>query len=123
MSPQRGDRMKEQKNPTEQSDAFSGPAAESSSDKEQPSKLGPEVDTFVDELVKIGQSSDFVSDPGGMFDGNGCHKRVREIGMQLYKRGGTHLMQAVWYRVTAVLGQERGRSLEIAWGFIGDWWP
>ncbi len=114
--------MKEQKaNPkAEQSDALSGSPVENS-DRKHPQLA--EVDRFVDELMGIGQTSDFVSDPGGNFDHNGCHKRAREIGMQLNKMGGTHLMQVVWHRVTAALGPERGRSLEIAWGFIGDWWP
>ena len=101
-------------------------AEQSTLDPEDNTPLCPdavEIDAFVNELVHIGQNEDFVSDPGGVFDHNGCHKRAREIGMYVSERGGIHLMQTVWYRVTAVLGPERGRSLEIAWGFIGDWWP
>ena len=82
-----------------------------------------DVDSLVDELISIGQTSGFISDPGGEYDKNGCHKRTREIGNLFNKVGNTPLMQAVWYRVAAVLGSEGGNSLEIAWGFIGDWWP
>jgi hypothetical protein len=114
--------MKEQKANPKAEQSISGSHVKNP-DRNQLYPDAVEIDTLVDELVHIGQTSDFVSDPGGAFDHNGCHKRAREIGMHVNKMGGAHVMQAVWYRVTAVLGPERGRSLEIAWGFIGDWWP
>jgi hypothetical protein len=83
--------------------------------------LGTDADDLVIELIAIGQNSDFVSDPGGIFNKNGQHKRAREIGATLNVMGGFKLMQAAYYRVTATLGPTRARSLEFAWAYIGDW--
>lgn len=85
--------------------------------------LGPDVDVLIAELVEIGRTCGFISAPGGNFDDNGYHIRTRQIGMQLDKIGGMELMQAAYYRVVAILGPVAGRSLEIAWGYIGNWWP
>lgn len=85
--------------------------------------LGPEVDALVAQLIEIGQTCDFVSDSGDNFDGNGYHIRAREIGIRLNEIGGMELMQTVCYRVVAILGPGLGRSLEVAWGYIGNWQP
>lgn len=85
--------------------------------------LGPEIDELITELVEIGRISDFISISGGSFDDNGYHIRARQIGVQLNKIGGIELMQAAYYRVAAVLGPVVSRSLEVAWGYIGDWRP
>lgn len=83
--------------------------------------LGPDIDDLVTELIGIGQESDFISDPGGIFNRNGQHARAREIGATLNIMGGIKLMQAAYYRVSATLGPTRARSLEFAWAYIGDW--
>jgi hypothetical protein len=85
--------------------------------------LGPEVDSLVAQLVEIGQAYDYISGSGDNFDGNGYHIRAREIGMRLNEVGGMELMQTVHYKVVAILGPRLGRSLEVAWGYIGDWQP
>lgn len=85
--------------------------------------LGPEIDELIIELVEIGRINDFISIPGGNFDGNGYHRGARQIGVRLNQIGGIELMQAAYYRVAAVLGPVAGRSLEVAWGYIGDWRP
>lgn len=84
--------------------------------------LGPEVDALVAELIEIGRNEDFLSmQTGGNFNEYGKHIRTREIGARLNEMGGIRLMQAAWYRVRAILGAGHGRSLEVAWGNIGDW--
>lgn len=83
--------------------------------------LGIDADALVTELIEIGQKSDFISDPGGIFNRNGQHMRTREIGVTLNTMGGIKLMQEAYYRVLAALGPPRARSLEFAWAYIGDW--
>ncbi|MGD2247936.1 MAG: hypothetical protein PVF58_05985 [Candidatus Methanofastidiosia archaeon] len=85
--------------------------------------LEPGVSALIDELVEIGKTCGFISTPGGNFNGNGHHIRTREIGMQLDNMGGMELMQVAYYTVARVLGPVAGRSLEVAWGYIGNWWP
>ena len=85
--------------------------------------LGPDVDPLLEELMEIGRICDFVSDSGGDFNEHGQHIRTREIGVTLNRIGGMELMQAVYYRILAVLGLTRARSLEFAWGHIGHWLP
>jgi hypothetical protein len=85
--------------------------------------LGTEADSLVTELIEIGRTCDFVSDSGDSYDGNGYHKRAREIGIRLNEIGGMELMLSVYCRVVAKLGPGLGRSLEVAWGYIGGWWP
>jgi hypothetical protein len=85
--------------------------------------LGPEADPLVEELIEIGQTYTFISDPGGNFNKNGQHIRTREIGDTLDRMGGIELMQAAYYRILAVLGLTCARSLECAWGHIGEWLP
>lgn len=85
--------------------------------------LGPEIDPLVAELVEIGRNCDFFSNPGGSFDNKGYNIRAREIGTRLNEIGGIELMQLVYYRAMAILGPGFGRSLEVAWEYIGDWWP
>ena len=85
--------------------------------------LGPDADVLVAELVEIGRTCGFISTPGGNFDDSGHHIRARQIGVQLDKIGGMELMQAAYYRIVAILGAAVGRSLEVAWGYIGNWWP
>ncbi|KYK37353.1 MAG: hypothetical protein AYK18_10190 [Theionarchaea archaeon DG-70] len=85
--------------------------------------LGPDVDVLVTELVEIGRTCGFISTPGGNFDDNGYHIRARQIGILLDKIGGMELMQAAYYRIVAILGPVAGRTLEVAWGYIGNWWP
>jgi hypothetical protein len=85
--------------------------------------LGPEVDRLVAELMQIGRTDGYLSmQPGGKFNENCRHIRAREIGEALNKRGGMDLMQAAYYRVRAALPDE-ARSLESAWGYIGEWLP
>ena len=85
--------------------------------------LGPEADPLVEELIEIGQTYNFISDPGGNFNRKGYHIRTREIGETLDRMGGIELMQAAYYRILASLGLTYARALECAWGHIGEWLP
>ncbi len=85
--------------------------------------LKREADPLVKELIVIGQTYDFISDPGSNFNKNGQHIRAREIGDILDRIGGIELMQAAYYRILAVLGLTCARALEYEWGHIGEWLP
>ena len=85
--------------------------------------LCPEADPLLEELMKIGQTCDFISDPGGNYNENGQHRRAREIGITLNRIGGIELMQAIYYRISVGLSPARARSLEFAWSYIGHWLP
>lgn len=85
--------------------------------------LGPDADSLVEELIEIGQTYNFISDPGGNFNKKGQHIRTREIGETLDRMGGIELMQAAYYRILASLGLTYARALECAWGHIGEWLP
>ncbi len=85
--------------------------------------LGPEADSLVEELIEIGQTYNFISDPSGNFNKKGQHIRTREIGETLDRMGGIELMQAAYYRILASLGLTYARALECAWGHIGEWLP
>ena len=85
--------------------------------------LGAEADQLIAELIRIGRSDGYLSmNHGGKFGKDGKHVRAREIGEALNKRGGMELMQAAYYRVRATI-PEKARSLESAWGHIGEWLP
>ena len=98
-------------------------------DAHEGKSLGADVDLLVAELIQIGRTDGYLSEvwkpdrdtgKNGNFNGQYKHPRAREIGEDLYKRGGMHLMEAAYYRVRAALPRE-ARSLEIAFGGIGSW--
>ncbi|MEK7652976.1 MAG: hypothetical protein AAB358_00620 [Patescibacteria group bacterium] len=85
--------------------------------------LGPDIDRLVTELIQIGETDGYLSmTQGGKFNKDCVHIRAHEIGESLNKRGGIDLMQAVHYRIRVAL-PGKARSLERAWGYIGEWLP
>jgi hypothetical protein len=78
---------------------------------------------FVLELVEIGKTDGFLSQPAeGKFDENRKHIRARQIGQILNEKGGMPYMQTVFARFSKILPGE-ARELEVCWGYIGEWLP
>lgn len=88
------------------------------------SRLRPEVDRLINELLKIGKQDDFLSErPGGPFNGDCHHRRAREIGKRLNDIGGLELMMAVRRGVKAKIGMNLASHLDYCWRDIGKWMP
>ncbi|HEX9019022.1 MAG TPA: hypothetical protein VF806_07535 [Anaerolineaceae bacterium] len=80
------------------------------------------VERMIDELIRIGQTDDFLSErPGGGFNRDSRHIRAREIGKRLDEIGGMDLMQYANRRVRRKLGKNLSWHLEAAWKDIGQW--
>lgn len=89
-----------------------------------PAALKPEVDRMVEDLVRIGQTEDFLSErPGGTFNAQSRHIRAREIGQRLNEIGGFELMESIYKRVKKRLGAQVADHLSYAWAEIGKWVP
>ncbi|MHB0923458.1 MAG: hypothetical protein ACYC6H_06935 [Bellilinea sp.] len=89
-----------------------------------PSELKPEVDRMVQDLIRIGQTEDFLSErPGGSFNAQSRHIRAREIGKRLNEIGGFELMEKIYKRVRKQLGAQVATHLSYAWAEIGKWVP
>ena len=80
------------------------------------------VDQLINELLKIGETEDFLSEyPGGPFNRRCRHIRAREIGKQLDQLGGFALMDFVYDRVRRKLGNQLADHLDFAWFDVGHW--
>lgn len=89
-----------------------------------PSNLKPEVNRMVEELIRIGESDDFLSErPGGFFNAQCRHIRSREIGQRLNEIGGYALMEKIHKRVQKRLGKKLASHLSYSWADIGKWVP
>jgi hypothetical protein len=82
------------------------------------------VASIIDILLSIGKKEGYVSTLGnGKFDKDGRHKKVRQLGLQLFNIGGVGLMQEVW-DILALKGRgypaASGSALDRAWSYIGD---
>lgn len=87
-----------------------------------PAHMNQEVDRFVTELIRIGETDDFLSErPGPPFNLQCRHMRTRDIGKRLHEMGGLPLMEYVQARVKKKLGVNLAAHLEYAWSEIGDW--
>lgn len=81
-----------------------------------------EIDHLLEELIKIGEREDFLSErPGTPFNAQCRHVRAREIGKRLDELGGFALMEHVYLRVKKKLGSRLASHLEYAWSEIGTW--
>lgn len=90
--------------------------------KPYPSHASQEVDRMLSELVRIGQTEDFLSErPGGAFNRECRHVRAREIGTRLDEIGGLPLMEYADRFVRRKLGKNLSWHLEAAWKDIGKW--
>jgi hypothetical protein len=88
-----------------------------------PRELKPEVDRLLDELIRIGNNEDYLSEGPFIqgFDSKSRHIRTREIGKRLEEIGGFDLMEAAYNRVRKKLGANMATHLEYAWAEIGRW--
>ena len=87
-----------------------------------PREKRDEVLQLIDELIRIGQTEDFLSErPGGSFNGQCRHRRVREIGAVLSDMGGYPLMEMAYDRVRKKLGSNLADHLGFAWTEVGEW--
>jgi hypothetical protein len=77
---------------------------------------------LVSELIRIGETDDFLSErPGPPFNFQCRHIRSREIGKRLDELGGLRLMEFVHKKVKKKLGKILVSHLEYAWSEIGNW--
>lgn len=90
--------------------------------KPYPAHAQQEVQRFLDELVRIGKTEDFLSErPGGSFNRESRHIRARDIGRRLNEIGGLALMEYANRYVRRKLGKNLSWHLEAAWKDIGQW--
>lgn len=83
-----------------------------------------EVDRLIENLIKIGQKEDFLSErPGGSFNAQCRHIGAREIGQRLASIGGFELMEFVLKKVRKRLGANLAAHLSYAWTDIEKWVP
>ena len=89
-----------------------------------PAELKPEVNRMVEELARIGQNEDFLSErSGGSYNAQSRHIRARVIGERLNQIGGFALMEATVKKVRKRLGPQLASHLSYAWADIGKWVP
>ncbi len=83
-----------------------------------------EIDRMIENLIRIGQKEDFLSErPGGSFNAQCRHIGAREIGQRLAEIGGYDLMEFVLKRVRKRLGSNIAAHLSYAWTEINKWVP
>jgi hypothetical protein len=89
-----------------------------------PAALKPEVDRMINDLIRIGEREDFLSErSGGSFTAHCRHVRAIEIGKRLNDIGGFELMEFVLKKVRKRLGANLSSHLSYAWTDIGKWVP
>ncbi len=89
-----------------------------------PAHARNEVDQLLNELLRIGETDDFLSErPGGAFNIQCRHIRAIQIGKRLYEIGGNKLMEYSLRKVKKKLGKTIFAHLEYAWDDIGQWVP
>ena len=89
-----------------------------------PSSIKPEIDRMIENLVRIGQQEDFLSErSGGSFNAQCRHVGAREIATRLADIGGFPLMEFVLKRMQKKLGARLAAHLSYAWTDIHDWVP
>ncbi len=89
-----------------------------------PAHARNEVDQLLNELLRIGETDDFLSErPGGAFNIQCRHIRAIQIGKRLYELGGNKLMEYSLRKVKKKLGKTIFAHLEYAWDDIGQWVP
>ena len=87
-----------------------------------PAHMSQDVEKYTSELIRIGETDDFLSErPGPPFNLQCRHIHTREIGKRLHEMGALPLMEYVHVRVKKKLGATLAAHLEYAWSDIGDW--
>jgi hypothetical protein len=83
-----------------------------------------EVARLTDELIRIGQTDDFLSErPGSSFNMQCRHIRARLIGQRLDEIGGLELMMYVYRGTKRKAGKTLASHLEYCWTDVGKWVP
>ena len=81
-----------------------------------------EVQSLLDELIRIGVKEDYLSEfPGNGYNGQCRHVRTRMIGKRLDEIGGNELMKWAYWRVQKKAGVVPASHLEYAWQDVGHW--
>jgi hypothetical protein len=89
-----------------------------------PAHARDEVDRLLNELLRIGETDDFLSErPGGAFNIQCRHVRAIQIGKRLKEIGGSKLMEYSLRKIKKKLGKTIFAHLEYAWDDIGQWVP
>ncbi len=92
--------------------------------KPYPSEMRTEIERLIEDLVRIGEKEDFLSErSGGSFNAQCRHSRAREIGARLNQVGGIELMEYAHKKVRKRLGANLASHLAYAWAEIGKWVP
>lgn len=92
--------------------------------KPYPPAKKQEIERMIDQLIRIGQKEDFLSErSGGAFNAQCRHIGAREIGQRLADIGGFELMEFVLTRVRKRLGMNLAAHLSYAWTDIQHWVP
>ena len=87
--------------------------------RKYPAQYKAEVERLSDDLLRIGNIEDFLSErPGGIFDKDCRHIRAREIGERFYEIGGIPLMEDRVKWITKKGSKNLGAHLEACWRSI-----
>ncbi len=90
--------------------------------KPYPAPHKAEVERLLEELVRIGTTTDYLSErPGAGFNSQCRHVRTREIGKRLNEIGGLTLMEYAYRHIERKNGSQLSSHLEYAWSEIGQW--
>ena len=92
--------------------------------KPYPGEMEREVQSLMDELIRIGVKEDYLSEfPGNGYNAQCRHVRTRMIGKRLDEIGGNELMQWAYGKVHKKAGANASSHLEYAWQDVGHWQP
>jgi hypothetical protein len=87
-----------------------------------PQPKRPEVENLLAELIKIGQTDDFLSErPGAGFNSQCRNLRSIQIGQRLHSMGGLALMEWARFKVKRKLKAQIASHLDYAWDHVGDY--
>lgn len=84
-----------------------------------PSGMPQNIVIRMDEIVHIGYTSGYIGNDPLVFDELHRHRRVVEIGEELYQSGGVRLLQAAHGLVCQYLSEQHGSALAQAWKNLG----
>lgn len=88
------------------------------------SRYHSEVKKLADELLRIGNTDDYLSErPTPPFNLQCRHTRARQIGQRLEEIGGISLMNYVYRSIRKKAGKQLASHLEYCWAEIGRWLP
>ena len=90
--------------------------------KPYPREMEQEVQSLLEELIRIGVKEDYLSEfPGNGYNAQCRHVRTRMIGKRLDEIGGSELMLWAYAKVHKKAGAVPSSHLEYAWQDVGHW--